>query len=180
MQAELKNIDITGNCVVNTVGAIVLLNPLAQGYDNGYRVARFVKLTAYELRAYVTSASEASAQTARLIIVYDRQTNGAAPVMLDILSVASPISTYNSFNLDRFEVLYDNLYAVREHGTDFKQPNFDEDGELSHTCNYNSSSTATVADYVNGAVFLLSIGNVAAGETAATMYYRTRIYYYDE
>jgi len=111
---EKKNIDqsavlsITNATITGFISS--LLTPIAQGSTANSRLGRKVRLTKVTLRwnAYLSSAS-AQGSPLRVKMIYDKQTNGAAPTAADVLQSDSMISPNNLDNSDRFITLMDFL-----------------------------------------------------------------------
>jgi len=103
---------------VNATGAVASLGGIAAGTGDWQRIgretnARSIELT-YEFKP-IAVARSAPMDMARVLLVYDRQTNGTAPSVSDILqdysensgATTSVDSGLNMNNKDRFLVLYD-------------------------------------------------------------------------
>lgn len=100
---------------VSLVGAVQLLNGVAQGTDFTDRIGRKIILKSLFFRVnFFPSATTAAptGTTVRLLIVYDCQTNGAAPLVSDILQSGNYDSPINLNNRDRFKVLYDKFIMM--------------------------------------------------------------------
>lgn len=162
IEVEIKSLYGLGSLDVDTGGGIQLLNGLTRGAADGTRIARGVHMVGMELRAYVTTPEAATEQSGRVIIVYDRQPNGAALAITDVINTSTTIGVRQYDNEKRFEVLYDNVYTIQEHGAEFKQPHFEIYLPLNHIVHYNSGNAGSVADIVSGSLYIISVGNVAA------------------
>lgn len=107
---ELKFVDTTISITPFTlVGAISLLNGVTQGTDFNNRIGRSVNMKSLLFRFTVEKATGANSDgaTARVILFYDAQTNGAAPVVTDVLATADHLAPMNLNNRDRFKILAD-------------------------------------------------------------------------
>lgn len=117
---ELKVIDVQsgGNVATGTGGgSVILINGVAQGTDYTNRIGRKVMLKSCLLRMNIVpniANSSPQGDVVRVMIVYDCQTNAAAPVLSDIL--LNPTVTYQSpmnlNNRDRFKILADKFYIM--------------------------------------------------------------------
>lgn len=118
--AELKNIDTAfvtplfpNNGTSGSWSTPILLNNIIVGGFPQQRQGRKVDMKSILFRCSLSSALAANTQIMgqlRVLIVYDRQTNGAVPVQADI--VASPNFTETPLNLsnaERFTVLMDTF-----------------------------------------------------------------------
>jgi len=124
-----------------------------------------------------------------MIIVLDRQTNGAAPAAVtDILQANSTISPRSLSNRKRFKILWDKFFllggVLNGAGTGsqlpcqenfkiymkFKKPIIEE---------FNTGVAGTVADIASNSIYLLSFSNQGAGATDAFIDYYTRFRFTD-
>lgn len=90
-QGELKFLDVNtgitvGGAAASTFGSGVLLNGLANGNDASSRIGRKVTIKSLYLRwSQLFIAGAGGAGSIRVLIVYDKQANAAAPAITDIL-----------------------------------------------------------------------------------------------
>lgn len=109
-RTELKTIDQSGqNSTITAAGTVTLLNGIGQGTDYTQRIGRQVLLKAINFKIDIRLAglTTGAGETVRCLLVYDCQTNAAAPAVTDILNTATPLSPMNLNNRDRFKVLKD-------------------------------------------------------------------------
>lgn len=182
---ERKFVDVAQaqyNC--DTTGSVTLLNGAAQGDDYNNRIGRKTTNVAVQLRG-ILQPVDASVEfnLSRVMIVYDKQANGAAPAVTDILTAATATAHANLNNRTRFKILCDKQYATGSYDTTTGYA-------ASITCkNVNlykkinlptiwSGTGATAGSIVNGAIYLVTIGTNAAG-TGATLKTTTRIRFID-
>jgi len=114
INTELKYIDtvvqITG---VSNSGNVDLLSGISTGTDLSNRIGRTIKPMYIHLNGSVYLNTNSAQAQVRTIIVVDSETDGVAPVPLDILQVANPLSQYNiTTNKGRFQVICDRLTVV--------------------------------------------------------------------
>lgn len=162
---EKKNIDT----VVTSVGfpgvgssgswsAPILLNGIALGAGSSQRVGRACHLRSFLLRVTNINTGGNGMQS-RILVVYDRQTNGVAPNAAFVLASAS--SSESPMNLEynkRFVVLCD--YLTNEPGminNIIMSPA--EYRKLNLTQNFLATG-ATVTDIADGAIWLLWTCNI--------------------
>jgi len=159
-----------------TASAGVLLNPIAQGTTASTRIGRRLKMTSMFLRWYVTLAPTTTGATpVRLIIVYDAQSNGAAPAITDILLTDEISSPNNLSNSRRFKVLVDEQRECI--GTSGPQSFMAERFvKLDKLVEYNTDAGATVAAITSGAVyaFVYQAGSLATANATGVFYSRIR------
>jgi len=89
---ELNTIDVnSASYVADTTGTVTLLNGVATGDDFTDRTGRKIVMKSIYIRGLVKFIDTSSGPTlCRLIIIYDNQTNGAAPVMTDMTNRPMP------------------------------------------------------------------------------------------
>lgn len=168
---ELKDIDTDISAgVYDTTGSVILINGIAQGTDFNTRIGRKFQMKSLLLRFSVQRGSTATtAALARWMIVYDKQANAVAPAVTDILVTANAAAFNNLSNRDRFIVIYDKILVIG--GTT------GNDNSLMYQKKYrkmkmevtNGGTGNTIGSIATGALFLVTVGSVAAGTTAPAM-----------
>ncbi len=117
---ELKFFDSNlDDAVVDTGGAVTdSINKIAQGTTESNRDGRKCTVTSVHWR-YELSLPEADAlatpnasDAVRVIMYVDKQANGAAIAVLDLLQTADYQSYYNLANSSRFRVLMDKTHQI--------------------------------------------------------------------
>jgi len=98
------------------------LNILRQGAASSQRIGRKVNMLSLTINGFLYRLASSDAQTLRMLVVYDNQTNGVQPVIQDIIggltSSGSPNAVNNTFQLlnlnnkSRFAILYDKQMSV--------------------------------------------------------------------
>nr|QXP07673.1 MAG: putative capsid protein [Arizlama virus] len=190
-KGEFKSVDVqlSGDC--NTTGSVLLVNGIARGDEIFERTGRQIVMKSVELRWQVASTTTTGiAQTCRIMLVYDRQANGAAPTILNVIRGAAdgflPHQPRNLENRRRFTILYDRTFVVGPQGTSttalgvapIVADKFYR--KLNHPVEFNSGDAGTIADITTGSLYVLTIGNVAAGDTDALMNAVCRVRYQDK
>jgi len=179
-EGEFKAVDVAATTAINSATAVALLNGIAPGSDIDERVGREVMMKSIQFKA-VTYATPATGedQLHRVLIVYDRQTNATALTAAEVLSTANVLAPRNLENRKRFSILFDRTYTINdsdEPGT-FRTIKFYR--HLKHPITFNAGVAGTVADITTGSVYLVMIGSNAAGDTAGSIQYSSRIRYLD-
>lgn len=93
------------------VGVVTFLNGCAQGINTNQHIGRKMIMTQIMGQVALTAAAAASQNAgvfARLIVVYDKETNGATPAATDILETDTVESFKSLVNGDRFTTVYDS------------------------------------------------------------------------
>jgi len=117
MKGEVKSLDIgIANYAVNTTAVITSLNLIRAGSSFFNRIGRKIEMKSIHLKGYLNPVrTNAAADYARVMLVYDAQTNGTAPAIADILqdtdqagtNATGVFSSANLNNRDRFKILCD-------------------------------------------------------------------------
>lgn len=178
-KSEKKNIDVTTTSQVVAAQAtaqVLLLNGCAQGTTALTRLGRRITMKSlYWMWDGSMAATSAGASPLRLLIVYDKQTNGAAPAATDIL-VADAIGYPNNLsNSRRFVTLFDELIeCVGASGPSawFRKGY----KKLNLNVEFNTGSAGTVADITSGSVYALIYqnGNIITANPSGQFYTRVR------
>lgn len=179
---ELKSVDTANSpMAINTTGAIALLNGISRGDDINEREGRKVIVTQIQMRATAqATAATGTPHTCRFLIVTDRQCNGTALTIANVLDSVSTASHYNLANRERFKILADNVFTIGA-SADYwgrkavvlKIPG------LSIPVTFGSGNAGTVADIMTNSIYILGMGSNAVGGTAGELYLKVRIRYYD-
>lgn len=171
------------NVNVDQNGVFVLLNGLIPGSGASQRIGQKVEIRSLECRLNTrATAGTGIDQIHRLIILMDRQCNGAAPVALtDFLNAGNYQGLRQLNNRKRFKVVKDyylSLNATAEPGSQraiykymkFRRPIVVE---------YNAGIAGTIADIVSNSMFFVAIGQQPAGVGAGSCVGYFRIRYTD-
>jgi len=180
--AEVKYIDTADAYAVNTTGTLTLINGLTLGNTSTTRIGQKVTLKSLEVKyRLAVTATTGLDQTHRLLFVLDRQCNGAALTLAEILVPTNTEGLRNLANPRRFKFIIDQRYdlsAATESGStktgkiffQFKKPLVIE---------YNAGNAGTIADISSGSIYMVLLGSNVAGNTAGTAAVVTRLRYTD-
>jgi len=180
---ELKFIDTNaGQGIVFGVddfGAGILLNNIQPGSSASQRIGRKVTLKSVLFRySFNLGATSTGGSPLRILIVYDRQSNAAAPAITDILLSDDFTSQNNLSNRDRFITIFDHIttpisvqgeYAVAD--VLYKSVNLE-------MC-FNAVAGGGIGDITSGAIyaFYAQAGNIAVANSNLNA--RCRVRYQD-
>lgn len=188
----IKQIDVlTGTLAINTTPNITLLNGIEIGTTYYNRIGRKIDDRNIQLSGYfrLTGTATTNTDEARIIILYDIQSNGALPTSTDILldqnSVGATSTTilsgHNYNNQERFIILYDERYylptstGIPESNTDF---NIEINIPLELETQYKGD-TSNVTDIATGSIVLMTVGSIVTGSEAWNLSIKTRLLYED-
>ena len=182
---EKKNIDITTSFALPAYGTWSgqnLLNALAQGAGSSSRIGRKVSMRSFLMRYSLQQPAQLPSLQARILIVYDKQCNGAIPAITDILNGSTAEAVNNLDKSDRFITLVD--YVTPEPGSNnagdaaaqtFLYPAIYR--KLNLETMY-SGTAGTFAEIVTGALWLFVHSSESTG--TAQMFMSTRVRYTDQ
>lgn len=181
IRVELKYVDLAGaSYVADTTGTLTLLATIAQGDTLQQRVGQRVMLTNLLIRGQVASGSTTATALATLIIVYDRQPQGALPAITDVLDASISNSFQRVDFRDRFFLcarwdfnLTGNSVTPATGGENIR---LDFNVALRKPATYDqTATTGAIGTIRTGALYAITVGNNAAGTTAPnfTLVYRT-------
>nr|WAE43121.1 MAG: capsid protein [Cressdnaviricota sp.] len=134
-KGEVKSVDLlAAGYAINTTGTVAALNLMAAGSSYFNRIGRKLEMKSLQINGFlapITANNQTVSGQGRILIVYDRQPNGALPVWADVIksqtqASATTSSTINDFinldNRDRFQILRDVKFTTpsvtRNVGTD--------------------------------------------------------------
>lgn len=181
-------------------------NGLIPGVGVNNRVGRKIKmksLTIYgDIVRRLTNAASNNDHL-RLMLIYDRQPNGAVPGLSDVLQSTDVSGTtqtnaqamLNLTNGERFKVLRDWHWKLDQTAISAPLPNIEDaqvtSGHVSPCqfkvyiplkglpVSYNAGVAGTQADIATGALYLMSLGLNAAGTATHSLIYTSRLRFYD-
>lgn len=179
-----------------------LLNGVAQGAAFYQRLGNRFRVKAIHLKAvfYPLRTTTALSEMMRVMIVYDRQANGAAPVLSDLLldrnnagtTGTDPLSGINIDKRSRYTVLYDFMQELPSHtvtGAVITNVGDSANGTIYKlnkvisfpnglTCQCDGA-TAAIGDIETGSIYMITFGNVASGSEGFTCNSSARVYFAD-
>lgn len=171
---------------LDTTGSITLLATIPQGASVNQRVGKKVMLKSIQARGLISNNTTATINDVAFLIVYDKRPTGTLPVVTDILASANSNAFNNDANSGRFKILKrcDAVLVgpatgtlATEQLTEASAQSIDFYLKLRGLMNvFKAAGTGAIGDIEEGALYLVTVGNQAAGNTAATatMAFRTR------
>lgn len=165
-EAEVRHLDTPYTTTAqSTTAAVTLINGgISQGDGSASREGDevFMKWFHFNGRLYMNSAAASTdAATMRIIIVYDKQTNGAAPSAGDILeTVGDPNSMRFWESKDRYMTIFDRRYGIEFNGKNAVQIKFSK--KLDLPIKFGTASTGVIANIVKGSIYMVSLSDQAS------------------
>lgn len=191
MSRELGYVDLGhSNYACDTTGSVTLLNTVAQGAAVTQRVGKKIAMKGIQCRGSSQNASDADFNDIAYMIVYDKRPTGALPTVTDILVTASSNSMNNDANAGRFSILkrVDKILIGNSSVTgvvaNFPSDSIalDESWYLDlkgREVVYKAAATGAIGDIEQGALYLVTVGNNAAGASAAVLSVGFRLRFLD-
>jgi len=160
-------------------GGPTLIATIAQGASVNQRVGKKIMLKSIQIRGSAVAAATATTNDCALLIVYDRRPTGALPAITDILVSANSIAFNNDANSGRFKILRRMDFTLAGNPTTMTEgftKNLDDYIKVNLPVEYAAAGTGAIADVSLGALYIVTVGNQAAGTAAAsaTLAFRTR------
>jgi len=166
-EEEVKNHDSTINLTIPIAGdngQVQLLNGLSQGTSATTRIGNKVSFQAVYGKINIKAGNgEADGLVARVILVYDRRTNGTAAAWSGICAGAPTLTGYDLDNdKGKYQVLFDEIYTFNTN--EFQRPIkffIDLKGKRG---DYSLGNAGSVADIAKGSLYLAvnTINNTVA------------------
>lgn len=203
-KGEIKAVDVpVQNFSINTTGSVTALNLIRIGSTYVNRIGRRIAMKNLRLTGILeTLRTVATNDYMRIIVLYDRQANGAFPLVADILTTtdqaaANTTGVFSNINLnnrERFTILRDKRVALPSStftagvitNVGLIDPittltNFDMFIPLKGlVTQYKAdSSPAVIGDIASGSLILLVLGGTAAGSEGYQVAIETRLRFTD-
>lgn len=177
---ELKSV-VTAiqTTVCDTTGAVTLINGIAEAVGDEGRIGRQVTLKSVEVHGWnYSTASTGTDQGHRVLVVYDKQTNGAAPAITDILETVHPIDQREESKRTRFIVLMDKAFSLSRDGVagDSAMWKFYKKIDLPEEFR---GTAAAVTSISMGGLYVITLGDQAAGSSAGSCKWSATVRYTD-
>lgn len=166
---------------LDTTGSIVLLATVAQGASVNQRVGKKILWKSLQCRGSIFNRTTGVVNDTALMVVYDKRPTGALPTITDILVTANSNAFNNDANSGRFrilkrmdEVLIGNTTTPAT-GQEEKDCSFFLDLKGLQGV-FKAAGTGAIGDIEEGAIYLVTVGDNAAGTAAASanLAFRTR------
>jgi len=193
IRVEKKVVDLNHALVAieNATGTPTLLNGCVAGSQNYQRIGRKINLKSLQIRGHLfPSDTTTNTCLVRMLIVFDKQSNGAAPTWGDVIKSQNIAGTTSSTvtdmlnldNRDRFEVIRDKTWSFNygESSNGYSPcPGSYEITEYIRLSDrptvYNAGTAGTVGDIQSGSLYVFWFCDQAAVTGASVdISYRTR------
>jgi hypothetical protein len=177
--SELKYIDNQGTPstmynVGTTANAFQLINGVAQGLTETSRIGQRVRVKKITVVHSVIPGSTTTGSGAlNFRLVYDRQTNGAAPAATDMFDVDVGTTLRNPDTRARFKVLMHEKGHVTAYTMDGEVFMFERTIKCNYDVFFNVGTGGTVASMTSGSIYAVTAQNgLATAGPSGQVYYR--------
>lgn len=204
---EIKALDYNNLATGDPLGITAVITPInliAAGSSFYNRVGRRIEMKSITFKgvcaAIRTVANEA---IGRVVLVYDRQTNGALPAIADMFQTTiqdgtNTTSGYSGINLnyrDRFQIIRDFLLylpSLTETAGVVTNPGHqDQMSSFPKICFHSKlkgldttyradSAPAVIGDIATGGLYVVVFGSLASATTGWSLFWESRIRYGDK
>jgi len=175
---DLKFIDNQFGSNLDTTGTLTLINGIAEGDDYNSRNSRSVVIKSVAVRGNAfPTATTGLPQKARIMLVWDNAVNGALPTIATILATVNAESFPLVDNEKRYTILWDHSFVIGLQAAavaDQVIVNFEKLIHLNAPVAF-LGTTNGIGSVQNGAIYLVTVGNLVAGTTAGSTLVNTRV-----
>lgn len=163
----------------STTGTIRLIATIANGSSVNQRFGKKIAYKGVQIRGFIDSGSTTQNCYCATMLVYDRKPTNALPAITDILVAVNSGSFLNDVNSDRFQIVRRlNHMLIGVDGNNSASAFFiDEYVKLNkRPAEFGSAGTGAIGDITKGALYLVTVGDVATGtaDGAGVLNTRTR------
>lgn len=178
---ELKKIDtVLLNTNVSTTASITLINGCARGDDSDDRIGREIQMKSVQVRGDFYPNGTNAGDLVFWAVVYDRQTNAAAPVWTDVYTSDGIYPQLRNLdNRKRFKVLGSGYIQLPKAGAEYPYTPFEFYRKLNHPVEFNSENNGNVGDITTGSLFWFVRATTVAGDNDYTLQAYSRVRYSD-
>lgn len=170
----------------NTTGSITHLDVVPQGTTINSRVGARFRLTSAHLRGVLTADGTTTVTAAGFALVWDSQPNKTLPAVTDIFDSISSRSFPKRENVRRFKILRYHCPVLIGNTTTpaagKEAERIDMYVKLPSWCVAEcttADTTGAIGNRINGALYLVTFGDVAAGTADATLGVTARVSFKD-
>lgn len=175
---EIHYFDKTISDDGTTTSVALPLNTIVQGDTIADRSANKILMKSLELRILYSNEAITQNNRVRVLVVLDKQPNGAQAVLTDVLEAEAIISFPKIANKSRFKILADDVITLNQSGSaagafqkEFYHKYLKIKGDLALS---TFASNATAVPITNG-LTIFYVGDVVAGAADADMTVNCRL-----
>ncbi len=179
LNVEYKFLTVIGQAqAITDTASNTNLTLLVQGDTTNTRDGSQVKFTSIRFSYFLKVNASSLNNLVRVMLVHDKQTNGAQASATDVLQDATPIdaitSAYNIDNVSRFHILYDKVHALSNGGTSAIHRTIHK--KLNLKVRYDGNA-GDVTDLSQDSIFLILVADQVTNDP--TISFQIRLRYLD-
>lgn len=166
---EMHSYDVALTDDVTTTPSITIVNAMAQGTDSDDREGRKIHMQSLMVKLHITNEADNTkySDLMRVMVVYDKQANKAAPVIGDLLDATTMVANKNINNRDRFTVLGDEIVHLKRDAAYSATVGvyswyYERFFQLRNKQTTYSDAAAGVGSVTTGALYVVYFGTIAA------------------
>lgn len=152
-----------------------LISGVATGTDGTTRIGRKILMKSFQIR-YICGSGNPQSQH-RVLVIYDKQANGALPTASQVVDTNSFMSPMNLANSDRFVVVMDDISDSQQSSA------LNISGKRYVKCNLEaifSGTTNGIASITSGSIFIMVANNADPTiGSVSSFYFTSRIRFID-
>ncbi len=171
----LVNVEFKENVVTNTATAVTTsafinsLDVMAQGDTDATRSGNLIRVKSIQWEGFATIHASAANTSLRIMVILDKQSNGANHALADILNDATAgdaiVSSRNIDGMHRFIVLYDRKFILSQTGQGIVKWKFYK--KVSLPIRYDGNA-GNITDLASNNITLVMVSNEATNAPAVT------------
>lgn len=181
-EMKYKDVD-SATYVADTTGAVTYLTSISGGDSMVTRQGARIRLCGTQVRGKVVAGTAGTLAQATLVLVYDRQANGAAPAITDVYETANSASFQAVINRSRFAILGHWTYTIVGNSTTPTSGREEALVDLKTVYDlptvFNDAGAAAITNLISGSLHMLTFGDTAAGTGAPNFTVQVRTYFAD-
>jgi hypothetical protein len=176
INTEMHYVDASGATVASTTTPVfTLLNGMQLGDTSTTRTGQSIKMDKAYFRFYINGNATSIQNIVRVLVVFDKQPNGAIFAIGNLLAQTTPISPLAMGGQNRFVILFDETFALSTNGA----------GVVYSTSTLNSNqhvmygqgNVGDVTDINTGSMYMIHFSDQVANPPTISWY--NRIWFVD-
>jgi len=174
LAAEKKFNDTSSLTDATTTAVLVNLNAMAAGDTALLRDGNKILSKSIQIRGTIRNESATISTVVRVMVVYDKNSNGTQPTAVQILEGIPGVTSLKSVaNASRFITLMDKTYVTNSNGS-FNYNYINEYVKVPQNCQLAAFADGTAAVPVSGSLTLLYIGSESTGVADTDIVFQMR------
>lgn len=177
INTELHYVDVNATNTATTTPSLPILNALSLGDTATTRTGQSIKMDRCDLRFHIEANATSILNYVRVMVIVDKQANGASITAAQFLVSTSNVNTPLTFaSQNRIIVLYDETIPLNYNGNSGSVTRLITPNTTQHVTYYDTN-VGTVADISSNSLFLVYFSDQLANPP--TMTYWSRLWFVD-